>query len=58
VLVRVEPVGLARLTDHMSLQLPEVETVGAIVLAAAQDAGLNQFRLRDRSAQMVEPKDP
>ena len=33
----------------MSLQLPEVEAVRAIVLAAARDAGLNQFRLRDRS---------
>ena len=33
----------------MSLQLPEVEAVRAIVLAAARDAGLHQFRLRDRS---------
>ena len=33
----------------MSLQLPDVEAVRAIVLAAAQDAGLDQFRLRDRS---------
>ena len=49
VLVRVEPACLTRLTDHMSLQLPEVEAVRAIVLAAARDAGLNQFRLRDRS---------
>ena len=49
VLVQVEPVCLTRLTDHMSLQLPEVEAVRAIVLAAARDAGLNQFRLRDRS---------
>ena len=49
VLVRLEPACLTRLTDHMSLQLPEVEAVRAIVLAAARDAGLNQFRLRDRS---------
>ena len=49
VLVRMEPVCLTGLTDHMSLQLPEVEAVRAIVLAAARDAGLNQFRLRDRS---------
>ena len=49
VLVRLEPACLTRLTDHMSLQLPEVEAVRAIVLAAARDAGLHQFRLRDRS---------
>ena len=49
VFVRVESAYLTRLTDHMSLQLPEVEAVRAIVLAAARDAGLNQFRLRDRS---------
>ena len=49
VLLWVKLVYLTRLTDHMSLQLPEVETVRAIVLAAARDAGLNQFRLRDRS---------
>ena len=49
VFVRVESVYLTRLTDQMSLQLPEVEAVRAIVLAAARDAGLNQARLRDRS---------